>query len=77
LRLQNQVRKLDDEAIAAMVKRGLVVNHVPPEGVAEFERVAVEAYPKLIGHVVPADIVAEVKKLRDEFRAHTPSSAQP
>jgi TRAP-type C4-dicarboxylate transport system substrate-binding protein len=78
LRLQGQVRKLDDEAIAAMQKRGLVVNHVTPEGVAEFERVAVEsAYPKLIGSVVPADIVAEVKKLRDEFRARTPSSPRP
>ena len=78
LRLQGQVRKLDDEAIAAMQKRGLVVNHVTPEGVAEFERVAVEsAYPKLIGNVVPADIVAEVKKLRDEFRARTPSSPRP
>ncbi len=78
LRLQAQVRKLDDEAIAAMQKRGLVVNHVSPEGIAEFERVAVEAaYPKLIGHVVPADIVAEVKRLRDEFRARTPSPPQP
>jgi hypothetical protein len=31
----------------------------------------------LIGHVVPAGIVAEVQKLRDEFRARTPSSASP
>lgn len=77
-RLQGQVRKLDDEAVAAMEKRGLVVNHVSPEGVAEFERVAVEAaYPRLIGNVVPADIVAEVKKLRDEFRARTPGAARP
>ncbi len=78
LRLQGQVRKLDDEAIAAMQKRGLVVNHIAPEGAAEFERIAVEsAYPKLIGNVVPAGIVAEVKKLRDEFRARTPSSPRP
>jgi len=78
LRLRGEVRKLDDEAIAAMVKRGLVVNHIPPEGVAEFERVAIDsAYPKLIGHVVPAEIVAEVQKLRDEFRARKPSGASP
>jgi len=78
LRLQSQVRKLDDEAIAAMQKRGLVVNHVSPEGIAEFERVAVEsAYPKLIGHVVPADIVAEVRKLRDEFRAGAAGNPRP
>jgi TRAP-type C4-dicarboxylate transport system substrate-binding protein len=78
VRLQAQVRRLDDEAIAAMQKRGLVVNHVSPEGIAEFERVAVEAaYPKLIGQVVPADIVAEVKRLRDEFRARAPSPPQP
>jgi hypothetical protein len=55
-----------------------VVNHIQPVGVAEFERVAVDsAYPKLIGNVVPAEIVAEVKKLRDEFRARTPSSPRP
>jgi TRAP-type C4-dicarboxylate transport system substrate-binding protein len=71
-RLSGQVRNLDQQAIDAMVKRGLVVNHVGPEGVAEVERVAREAaYPKLIGHVVPADIVAEVQKLRDEFRAQS------
>jgi hypothetical protein len=61
-----------------MQKRGLVVNHVPPEGIAEFERVAVTwAYPKLIGNVVPAGIVAEVQELRDEFRAREPSSSRP
>ena len=78
LRLRVQVRKLDDEAIAAMVKRGLVVNHVPPEGVADFERVAREsAWPKLIGNVVPAGIVAEVEKLREEYRAHGSSTPGP
>jgi len=77
-RLSSQVRGLDQEAIDAMVKRGLVVNHVGPEGVAEFEKIAREsAYPKLIGNVVPADIVAEVQKLRDEFRAQAGSSKSP
>jgi TRAP-type C4-dicarboxylate transport system substrate-binding protein len=77
-RLSAQVRGLDQQAIDAMVKRGLVVHHIPPEGVAEFEQVAREsAYPKLIGNVVPAGIVAEVQKLRDEFRAKAPSTQGP
>ena len=78
LRLRGQVRSLDQEAIDAMVKRGLVVHHISPEGVAEFEKVARDsAYPKLIGNVVPAGIVAEVEKLRDEYRAKAASSTSP
>jgi TRAP-type C4-dicarboxylate transport system substrate-binding protein len=75
LRLRESVRKLDDDAIEAMKKRGLTVHAVPPEGVAEFERVARDsAYPKLIGPIVPAGIVAEVQALRDEFRAKRSAS---
>jgi len=78
LQLRGKVRKLDDDAVATMVKRGLVVNHVTPDGVDEFERVAREsAWPKLVGNVVPAGIVAEVEKLRDEFRAHAATAKSP
>ncbi len=69
IRLHNEVRKLNDEAIKVMQKHGLVVHHVPSDVVAHWERSARAAYPKLVGTVVPAEMVAEVEKLRDAYRA--------
>ncbi len=67
--LQPQVRPLEDEAVAAMLKHGLVIHAVPPEVAAEWEQSARAGYPKLVGCLVPAEIVAEVERLRDEYRA--------
>lgn len=68
-RLQTRIRPLEDEAVAAMQQHGLVVHAVSPETAAEWERRARAGYPKLIGCLVPAKIVAEVERLRDEYRA--------
>lgn len=68
-RLQRQVRKLGDDAVEAMKKHGLVVHHVPPDVAAEWERSARAHYPKLVQKIVPAEMVAEVERLRDEYRA--------
>jgi TRAP-type C4-dicarboxylate transport system substrate-binding protein len=68
-RLQGEGRKLNEEAIAVMQKHGLVVHPVSPEAVAYWERSARAAYPKLLGKVVPAVMVAEVERLRNEYRA--------
>ena len=65
-----------DRGLVAEI-RALLLKHRADITVAEFERVAIEsAYPKLIGQVVPAGVVAEVQKLRDEFRARASSSAE-
>lgn len=64
-----ETRKFGDEAVEVMKKHGLVVHHVPPEVIAHWERSARAAYPKLVGRVVPAAMVAEVERLRNEYRA--------
>ncbi len=68
-RILSETRKLGDEAVEAMKKYGLVVHPVPPDVVAHWERSARAAYPKLIGKIVPAPMVAEVERLRNEYRA--------
>jgi TRAP-type C4-dicarboxylate transport system substrate-binding protein len=67
--LQPQVHPLEDKAVAAMLKHGLVVHAVPPEIAAEWEKSARAGYGKIIGCMVPRGIVAEVEKLRDAYRA--------
>ncbi len=68
-RIRGETRKLGEEAVEAMKKYGLVVHHVPPEVVAHWEKRARAGYPKLLGKVVPAALVAEVERLRNEYRA--------
>lgn len=68
-RVRAETRKLSDDAVEVMKKHGLVVHHVPPDVAALWESRARAGYPKLIGQVVPAEMVAEVEKLRDEHRA--------
>ncbi len=67
--IRAQSRKEDDQAIAAMEKRGLKVHPVPPAALAEWQAVADDAYPKIRGKIVPADLFDEVRKLLTEFRA--------
>ncbi len=68
-RARGKIRPLEAEAIAAMKTHGLVVHPVPPDAFAEWEATGRASYPKLIGKVVPAAMVAEVERLRDEYRA--------
>jgi TRAP-type C4-dicarboxylate transport system substrate-binding protein len=68
-RLQHRIRPLEDEAVSAMQRHGLVVHTVSPEIAADWERRARAGYPKLMGCLVPAKIVAEAERLRDEYRA--------
>ena len=68
-RLQRVIRKLGDEAVEVMKKHGLVVHHVPPEVAAQWERRARAGYAKIVGPVVPPKMVAEVERLRNEYRA--------
>jgi TRAP-type transport system periplasmic protein len=69
MRLRRETRRFNDEAVAVMKKHGLVVHSVPAQVAAEWERAARRGYSKLVGRVVPADVVAEVERLRNEHRA--------
>lgn len=69
VRFRRDVRKLGDEAIAVMQKHGLVVHHLSPDLVGQWERSSRAHYPRMIGKIVPAEVVVEVERLRDEYRA--------
>lgn len=62
-------RKESDEAVAAMVKRGLKVTPVPPELEAQWMARTETFYPRIRGDVVPPDLFDEVMRLVKEYRA--------
>lgn len=68
-RVRRETRQLGDDAVEIMKRHGLTVHTVPPEAVAQWERSARDGYAKIVGKAVPADMVAEVERLRDEYRA--------
>ncbi len=68
-RLQGSIRALGAKAVKVMEKHGLQVHAVPPEAFAGWETGARKAYGSIVGKIVPADAVAQVERLRDEYRA--------
>jgi TRAP-type C4-dicarboxylate transport system substrate-binding protein len=62
-------RRESDEAVEAMKKRGLQVHNVTPAMEAEWRQVAESFYPKIRGHLVPADIFDEVMRLLQLYRS--------
>lgn len=64
-----QGRKESDEAVSAMEKRGLKVTKPTPEDLADWVKFMDDAYPKIRGNMVPADMFDEVVKLVKAYRA--------
>jgi len=64
---RDDIRKLNEDAIAQMKKRGLKV--VEPASLEGWQKAAEEANEVVRGKVVPAAIYDEVKAYRDEYRA--------
>src|SRR5947199_31730 len=62
-------RKESDESVAAMKKRGLIVQEQTVEQEARWRAAAEEIYPDIRGRIVPADIFDEVQRLLKEYRA--------
>ena len=62
-------RRENEEAVAAMKRRGLKVHAVTPEAEAEWRRTAEQLYPMIRGNLVPADLFDEVQRLLREQRA--------
>lgn len=67
--VRGEIRKLEQQAIQAMTKRGLKVVHIPPEFMGEWQQVAERSYPRLQKEMVPPEYFKEVFRLRDEYRA--------
>ncbi len=72
-RLQKSVRQLSRDAIEVMKKHGLVVHRVPEDALAHWERSARNGYAELVGSYVSPEMLAEVERLRDEYRAKHPN----
>jgi TRAP-type C4-dicarboxylate transport system substrate-binding protein len=61
----------DEEAIAAMQKRGLTVQEVTPEIEKAWRELAAEAWPQVRGSMVPADTFDKVLAIVEKYRART------
>lgn len=68
-RLSMKMYDLSARAVEVMKQHGLVVHAVSAEQEQAWEAVARSAYPSIIGKLVPAALVADVERLRDEYRA--------
>lgn len=68
-RLDAQVRKQEQEAIDAMLKRGLKPVAVPPDALKEWQALTKSIYPEIRGAMIPAEYFDRALKLRDEYRA--------
>jgi TRAP-type C4-dicarboxylate transport system substrate-binding protein len=62
-------RAESEQAVAAMVKRGLQVHKVTPEIEAEWRAVIEKIQDEIRGHVVPAEAFDEAHRLLKEYRA--------
>jgi TRAP-type C4-dicarboxylate transport system substrate-binding protein len=64
-----EIRNMEQQAIDAMVKRGLQIVRVSPEAEREWQKTVEAIYPRLRGDFVPAEYFDEALRLRDEYRA--------
>jgi len=62
-------RAESDAAVAAMVKRGLKVQKVPPEVEAEWRAMAEQFKNQIRGKIVPADVFDKAQELLKQYRA--------
>jgi TRAP-type transport system periplasmic protein len=67
--LRQKTREEAAKSVEAMVKRGLNVHHSTPEIDAEWRKAAEDAYPKIRGGMVPADMFDQVVSLLKAYRA--------
>ena len=67
-KLRLEIRRLNEEAVAVMVKNGLKIQNVPPEVQAQWRKMVEDIHPKLRGNIMPAEAFDAVKKYRDEYR---------
>jgi TRAP-type C4-dicarboxylate transport system substrate-binding protein len=69
LEMRTKARQEVDDAVAAMKQRGLVVNKPNAEQLKEWSALADKLYPRIRGHMVPAETFDEVFMHLKAFRA--------
>lgn len=62
-----QVRKMGEDAVVEMQKRGLNVIKLDAAALSRWQAEAKSSYPKIRGEVVPADLFDEVVRLHNEY----------
>jgi hypothetical protein len=67
--MRTQARLEVDDAVAAMKKRGLIVNKPNSEQRKEWEELADRLYPRIRGSMVPAETFDEVFAHLKTYRA--------
>lgn len=71
-RFEERARIENEEAVAAMERRGLTVVPVPTPARAEWQAVANGFQPRIRGSLVPVDMFDEVMRLLAEYRRSGP-----
>ena len=67
-RLRGDIRKMGDDAVSEMEKRGLTITRVDTATRALWQSSAQQTYPRLRGSYCPADLFDEVQRLTTESR---------
>lgn len=68
-RLRREIRRLNEDALQAMVKNGLKITHVGPSVAEQWRRIVERTYPRVRGPIIPAEVFDAVVAARGEFRA--------
>ena len=68
-RFRGEIRKLSEDAVGEMQKRGLNVVRLSDRDTAAWRAEVDAIYPKLRGTIVPAELFDEARRLRDERRS--------
>lgn len=68
-RIDRAVSRMNDDAIAAMEKRGLKVQRLTPTERAAWEKLAERTWPAMRGGSIPVEDFDAVKRARDAYRA--------
>jgi TRAP-type C4-dicarboxylate transport system substrate-binding protein len=68
-KLRTEIRRLNQEATAVMLKNGLKIHKVPPDVQARWRKMVEDIHPRIRGQIMPAEAFDTVKKFRDEYRA--------
>jgi TRAP-type C4-dicarboxylate transport system substrate-binding protein len=70
------LRKMGEDAVVEMKKRGLQVATLTPAELAKWRSEAEAAYPKIRGRLVPEDLFDEAIRLHKEFQAKQQSQGK-
>lgn len=68
-KLRTEIRRLNQEATAVMLKNGLKIEKVPPDVREQWRKMVEEIHPRIRREIMPAEAFDAVKKYRDEYRA--------